>query len=72
MTLDKIGKFPKKIGKNLNNCRYISRYPRFWAQRKQIITGLVEGYANLDYAKELDGRKPITGHLFTMCGCIVS
>ena len=41
-------------------------------QRKQITIGLVEGYVDSDYAKDLDERRLITGYLFIVCGCIVS
>ena len=41
-------------------------------QRRRIIIGLVEGYVDSDYAKDLDERRLITGYLFIVCGCIVS
>ena len=41
-------------------------------QKKQTTIGLVEGYVDSDYAKDLDERRSITGYLFTGCGCVVS
>ncbi|RVW77777.1 Retrovirus-related Pol polyprotein from transposon TNT 1-94 [Vitis vinifera] len=41
-------------------------------QRKQTTIGLVEGYVDSDYTKDLDERRSITGYLFTGCGCVVS
>ena len=41
-------------------------------QRKQTTIGLVEGYVDSDYAKDMDERRSITGYLFTVCGCIAS
>ena len=50
-------------------------YCKFWVhipRRAYISTGLVEGYVNLDYAKNLDRKRSITSYLFTVCGCTVS